>query len=347
MKTLTKISALLVVIFAYHFLQAQQMVSEHWQDNQGSQAFFQKSVVRSDASGNAHIAGATLNQNGNYDLYLAKYNASGILLWDVVYAGAGGWHDAAADLRVDASGNVYVTGSVFTSSNDSNDVVTLKYNASGVLQWDEIYNGSSSLNDGGTSLQLDASGNVYVSAFTQDANNGSDFLLLKYNNSGSLLLNQQFDLNNVHDVPVSLMVTSTRLAIAGATQVGITDWDYLYVAYHPVNGSYISHSTSTGGTAGFDKVHDLQTDASGNFYLTGTVFNASTGYDILTVKLDDNLNVIWSANYNSTSTMNDVGNALAVDNAGNVIVTGFSETSTEGTTTTLPFNTTLRVRNNG
>ncbi|WKZ75374.1 MAG: S8 family serine peptidase [Vicingaceae bacterium] len=331
MKTLSKISALFVVIFAYHFLQAQQMVSEHWYDNQGSQAFFQKSVVRSDASGNAHIAGATLNQNGNYDLYLAKYNASGVLLWDVVYAGAGGWHDAAADLRVDASGNVYVTGSVFTSSNDSNDVVTLKYNASGVLQWDEIYNGSSSLNDGGTSLQLDASGNVYVSAFTQDANNGSDFLLLKYNNSGSLLLNQQFDLNNVHDVPVSLMVTSTRLAIAGATQVGITDWDYLYVAYHPVNGSYISHSTSTGGTAGFDKVHDLQTDASGNFYLTGTVFNASTGYDILTVKLDDNLNVIWSANYNSTSTMNDVGNALAVDNAGNVMVTGFSETSTEGT----------------
>ncbi len=331
MKTLTKISALLVVIFAYHFLQAQQMVSEHWQDNQGSQAFFQKSVVRTDASGNTHIAGATLNQNGNYDLYLAKYNASGVLLWDVVYAGAGGWHDAATDLRVDASGNVYVTGSVFTSSNDSNDVVTLKYNASGVLQWDEIYNGSSSLNDGGTSLQLDASGNVYVSAFTQDANNGSDFLLLKYNNSGSLLLNQQFDLNNVHDVPVSLMVTSTRLAIAGATQVGVTDWDYLYVAYHPVNGSYISHSTSTGGTAGFDKVHDLQTDASGNFYLTGTVFNASTGYDILTVKLDDNLNVIWSANYNSTSTMNDVGNALAVDNAGNVMVTGFSETSTEGT----------------
>ncbi|NOG96288.1 MAG: hypothetical protein HND27_10990, partial [Bacteroidetes bacterium] len=60
MKTLSKISALFVVIFAYNFLQAQQMVSEHWQDNQGSQAFFQKSVVRSDASGNAHIAGATL-----------------------------------------------------------------------------------------------------------------------------------------------------------------------------------------------------------------------------------------------------------------------------------------------
>ncbi|WKZ74099.1 MAG: T9SS type A sorting domain-containing protein [Vicingaceae bacterium] len=310
---------------------AKKTVFQDWVGNNGSQAFFQKSVVRSDASGNAHIAGATLNQNGNYDMYIAKYNASGVLLWDVVYAGAGGWHDAAADLRVDASGNVYVTGSVFTSSNDSNDVITLKYNSSGVLQWSKIFNGASSLNDGGTSLQLDASGNVYVSAFTQDANNGSDFLLLKYDNSGSLLLNQQFDLNNVHDVPVSLMVTSTRLAIAGATQVGPTDWDYLYVAYHPVNGSYISHSTSTGGTAGFDKVHDLQTDASGNFYLTGTVFNASTGYDILTVKLDDNLNVIWSANYNSTSTMNDVGNALAVDNAGNVMVTGFSETSTEGT----------------
>ncbi|MBV6462576.1 MAG: hypothetical protein HJHJAOHD_02752 [Flavobacteriales bacterium] len=331
MKILSKISVLLVVIFAYNFLQAQQMVSEHWHDNQGSQAFFQKSVVRTDASGNAHIAGATLNQNGNYDIYVAKYNASGVLLWDAVYAGAGGWHDAAADLQVDASGNVYVTGSVYTSSNDSNDVITLKYNSSGSLQWSDVYNGASSLNDGGTSLQLDASGNVYVSAFTQDANNGFDFLLLKYDNSGSLLLNQQFDLNNVHDVPVSLIVTSTRLAIAGATQVDTVDWDYLYVAYHPVNGSYISHSTSTGGTAGFDKVHDLQTDASGNFYLTGTVFNASTGYDILTVKLDDNLNVIWSANYNSTSTMNDVGNALAVDNSGNVLVTGFSETSTEGT----------------
>ncbi|MCL4817165.1 MAG: hypothetical protein KJZ56_11035, partial [Flavobacteriales bacterium] len=71
MKTLTKISALLAVIFICNFLQAQQLISEHWHDNQGSQAFFQKSVVRSDASGNVHIAGATLNQNGNYDLYLA------------------------------------------------------------------------------------------------------------------------------------------------------------------------------------------------------------------------------------------------------------------------------------
>ncbi|NUM51770.1 MAG: hypothetical protein HUU48_11710, partial [Flavobacteriales bacterium] len=242
MKNLIKVKYVFTMLIFLHTLSnyaqlAKKTVFQDWVGNNGSQAFFQKSVVRSDASGNAHIAGATLNQNGNYDLYLAKYNASGILLWDVVYAGAGGWHDAAADLRVDASGNVYVTGSVFTSSNDSNDVITLKYNSSGVLQWDEIYNGSSSLNDGGTSLQLDASGNVYVSAFTQDANNGSDFLLLKYNNSGTQLWAKVFDLNNAHDVPVSLRITSTRVTIAGATQVGAVDWDYLSVAYNPSSGN--------------------------------------------------------------------------------------------------------------
>ncbi|MBV6460073.1 MAG: hypothetical protein HJHJAOHD_00173 [Flavobacteriales bacterium] len=144
---------------------AKNTVFQDWVGNNGSQAFFQKSVVRSDASGNAHIAGATLNQNGNYDLYLAKYNASGVLLWDVVYAGAEGWHDAAADMRVDTSGNVYVTGSVFTSSNDSNDVITTKYKSNGTELWGTYF--GNEVNTFGKTISLDAQSYVYITGKTQ------------------------------------------------------------------------------------------------------------------------------------------------------------------------------------
>ena len=55
---------------------------------------------------------------------------SGNIVWTATYAGAYGGYDAAAGVRVDNSGNVYVAGSEQTGVMDSK-IIVVKYNSSG------------------------------------------------------------------------------------------------------------------------------------------------------------------------------------------------------------------------
>jgi len=101
-----------------------------------------------------------MNGSNNYDILVAKYNSSGVLQWIQQYNGAGNGDDMALGLYIDASGNVYITGTVTTATNV--DAITIKYNSSGTQQWLTTYNGTGSAFDSGTDLTTDASGNVYI-----------------------------------------------------------------------------------------------------------------------------------------------------------------------------------------
>ncbi len=83
--------------------------------------------------------------------------------WVARYNGAGSGNDyaSASAVAVDASGNVYVTGSSYGTGIDS-DYVTIKYDASGNELWVAIYNGPGNTSDGTVAVKVDTLGNVYV-----------------------------------------------------------------------------------------------------------------------------------------------------------------------------------------
>jgi hypothetical protein len=85
----------------------------------------------------------------------------------------------------DALKNVYVAGATVTASG-THDILIAKYNSLGVQQWIQQYNGLANSNDFATALEVDGSGNVYVTgAVTNDtAFLLSDLILIKYNSSG-------------------------------------------------------------------------------------------------------------------------------------------------------------------
>jgi hypothetical protein len=97
------------------------------------------------------------------------------------------------------------------------------------------------------------------------------------------------------------------------------------------NGNYVwtnlfpnDASTASVGLA-------LATDATGNVFVTGDSTNATTGGDIVTIKYDNNGNQKWLQRYDGPGHSNDAGNAIAVDNSGNVYVAGY-ETEANGFT---------------
>lgn len=107
---------------------------------------------------------------------------------------------------------------------------------------------------------------------------------------------------------VVLLITHCSLLIVMA-QTPTQAWVARYNSPHSVN----------------DRFKDMATDKYGNVYLTGWNNDSTTGNDIITVKINSSGQILWSAVYNSGGAgSNDLGQAIAVDDSGNVYVTGYT-----------------------
>jgi len=69
-------------------------------------------------------------------------------------------------------------------------------------------------------------------------------------------------------------------------------------------------------------------DNSGNVYVTGYSYSSSTNNDYVTIKYNTGGSRLWLAKYNGPGSGSDVPNAIFVDKAGNVYVTGYSDALT-------------------
>lgn len=119
--------------------------------------------------------------SGAQDAFVGKLNADGTtLLWSTFLRGSG--HDAAADLVLDASGNVYVTG--FTQSTDfpttsgafqtarngTNDGFVTKLDPTGSTLLYSTYIGGGGTSEGLAAIEVDAQGKIYVGGATRATN---------------------------------------------------------------------------------------------------------------------------------------------------------------------------------
>ncbi|NNE35799.1 MAG: hypothetical protein HKN13_11205 [Rhodothermales bacterium] len=91
---------------------------------------------------------------------------------------------------------------------------------------------------------------------------------------------------------------------------------------------------SSGVGAPVDDGSAVTTDANGNVFVTGSSIGAGF-YDYATVKYGSDGTELWVSRYNGPGNDRDDGHDIAVDNAGNVYVTGESH----GETTSIDYST--------
>src|SRR5439155_24009326 len=73
---------------------------------------------------------------------------------------------------------------------------------------------------------------------------------------------------------------------------------------------------------GYDQGTAMAVDNTGNVFVTGSSFGSN--YDFVTIKYSNAGAPLWTNRYNGPRNGDDFANAIAVDNSGNVFVTGTS-----------------------
>ncbi len=118
-------------------------------------------AVAADGSNNVVLAGFESTAAQGANAFIRKYNSNGDVLWTQTNSGAAGLNDVAYGVDIDASGAV-VVGGFISVANDTADVWTRKYSATGSTMWTTTFNGSADIDDVGYALATDASANVLV-----------------------------------------------------------------------------------------------------------------------------------------------------------------------------------------
>ena len=279
-----------------------------------------------DAAGNTYLAGYTYSRNNLKDLCVIKLSPIGDTLWVKKYNGSDNGNDEATDIKVDAGGNVYVTGFIKDSLTDF-DIITFKMNPSGNFIWMSQYNNNTVNNeDKGFKLEIDGSGNVYVLGNT-DSNPlfliNEDILLVKYSSSGVQQWVKQYNgIANLEDDPSDLCyLPSGKIVLTGITNNSAND-DIVTIAYN-TSGTQIWLKTFVGIGGGKDEPAEIEFDNNENLYIAGKTSNGLNNDGVL-IKYNSSGTQLWSSIYDN-SAWNDKGTCLDISANGTVYFSGITE----------------------
>jgi hypothetical protein len=116
-----------------------------------------------------------------FDYLTVKFDTAGNVLWVKDWNGPADDDDILTGLAIDPTGNVAVTGRTENGPSWLSDYATVKYDSSGNKLWEDIYDGPGNEDDEAYGVVMDASGNVYVTGFS-DAGppTGYDYTTIKY-----------------------------------------------------------------------------------------------------------------------------------------------------------------------
>jgi uncharacterized delta-60 repeat protein len=260
----------------------------------------------------------------------------------------------AADMAVDADGNVYVCGSGEKTYPGNTDMLLVKYSPAGEMLWADAIGGDVfSPSDMAQALAIDSAGNVYVAGVTENADSCyDDMTIAKYDRDGNRLWDGcrktrwRYD-DLALDIALGRSGDVYVCGADGRDSLGVGNSAFCVMRLNPADGSTVwsrSYVLSVhagppprrlkhpGFLADWDSWPNCATALAvtpdGGIVATGFGADDSGNYEMWTMKFDTAGNRRWEKLIHAAAgPWDDAAFDLVVSRLGNLYLAGFGERS--------------------
>jgi hypothetical protein len=290
-----------------------QTPSLQWEKNVNGQLSGYDNTLGSwkDSAGNFLITG-----NSNNDAFLLKIDNNGNQLLKLIYDGPQSGSNKGVSVRGDAAGNIYMGG--LTPYNSYNVPFVVKYNSSGVKQWEYIQT-NVAVSGTLTSMVLDNYDNPANLYFTGSKNDSSAIIKLNTATGVPVWEKTLWPHGKMNDIDID---NNGHPLVCGYQAFTGKNADF-YAAVLDVNTGYPLRGFWQDGSAvdsvddpngHFDMASKIKAGPAGSFVVLGSIYNSPTAATIFMVKFGSTGNVpAWSYSYNSPNHTNGNGVQLMTD----------------------------------
>jgi hypothetical protein len=266
-------------------------------------------------NGDIYVTGYSVETNKTYYSYATvAYSNQGVPLWTNRYSGSanplGGGN--AYGIAVGTNGSVYVTGA--SQGDYYSDYATIAYSSSGAVLWVNRYGGGVCPDQAKAIAVDNETGNVYVAGHSDFQVNGRpDYVTIAYSGLGLPLWTNRH-VNSGDDKPVAIAVGPNGDVIVTGSSSNGPSMDFLTIAYSS-SGTLLWTNRYNGPAP-----YGMGLDKHGNIFVAGYSSGAGNGNDYITIAYSSEGVPLWTNRYGGS--YDDIAQAVAVDGAGNVFVTG-------------------------
>ena len=282
--------------------------------------------VTVDRNNNVYVVGRAYG----WMCYLKKFNSSKeeewTRTWISSFSFSDGWGVAVDNTTLD----VYVVGYAGTFPTGPYNMTLIKYNSSGIEQWNRTWGGSYA--DYGYDVALDSEGNIYVTGKYHTTRIGGypyDMILVKYNRTGHELWSRRwrgiYDEAYGHGIAID---SNDQIYITGSAIMDFlgTDYYYAFLVKYNSSGHYQWSRTYSGGSY-HSEGWAVTVDKSDDIYFTGIGAMITSNDHIFLRKYDSEGNHIRTRTWNEA--VGEKAFGIAVDSRNNVYLNSHIYNSTK------------------
>jgi hypothetical protein len=219
-------------------------------------------AITVDDERNVYVCGFITVSGTNTDIAVLKYSRTGAQRWMQTVNGNGNSEDKAWGIVVDENDNAYITGYVTTAAG-STDAYTAKFSSSGNLIWSDSYNGNENQSDKAWGIVVDEDKAVFVTGETEDANDNTNYLTLKYDRHGDLTWEKTYNgPGDGEDKSASISLFRNNIVITGKSWGSSSTYDYATIRYKKHNGMQLEVNRYSMAENSNDLAKDVATKGS-------------------------------------------------------------------------------------
>jgi hypothetical protein len=262
-----------------------------------------------------------------YKFLSLKYSPGGTLIYEKSFLPTGYISGQGSCMTIDPFNNTIIAGLVNDSSN-SLDIGMVKLDATGNIIWSTSYDNFLHTEQIPYAIKSDSLGNLYLCGRTWEAVQNYDWIVQKYDSSGSLIWTDTFNGpgGNGPDMATDIVFDSSGfIYVSGFGNYPVHEIDAVLIKYDTSgNKIWVNHFDE-----GLQKWEEPQwiKYVNSRFYCAGRSLDVNNTNDYFIYSCDTDGNLCWIKSYDYSNHVDDYSNGFAIDHSSNCYLTGWTNSN--------------------